>query len=126
MTAWTDHLKAASKKLNISYKEAMSHPGVKAAYNKMKGRARKPLAKVAAEVMPEVKMTLKKLRSLAKEQGHKLSVNGKPHKKAHLMQLVGGKINRLKKAKGWTGYAYDTAKKGLDLAKTGATIAEMF
>ena len=45
---------------------------------------------------------------------------------AAVHRAVGGKINRLKKATGWTDYAVDTADKGLDLAKKGATVSKMF
>jgi hypothetical protein len=45
---------------------------------------------------------------------------------AAVHRAVGGKINRLKKATRWTDYAVDTADKGLDLAKKGATISKMF
>ena len=34
----------------------------------------------------------------------------------------GGKVNRLKKAKRWTGFAVDTADKGLDLVEKGMKI----
>jgi hypothetical protein len=34
----------------------------------------------------------------------------------------GGKVNRLKKAKRWTGFAVDTADKGLDLAEKGMKV----
>jgi hypothetical protein len=36
--------------------------------------------------------------------------------------VSGGKVNRLKKAKRWTGFAVDTADKGLDLAEKGMKV----
>jgi hypothetical protein len=41
-------------------------------------------------------------------------------------RAVGGKINRLKKATRWTGYAADTVNKGLDLATKGAKVSKLF
>ena len=46
-----------------------------------------------------------------------------PLAEAELDRVTGGKINRLKKARRWTGFAADTVSKGLDL---GAKAKRLF
>jgi hypothetical protein len=136
MSKWIEHVKAVAQKLGLNYAEALRDPRTKSSYHKMNGTKPKPKAPKKPK---ERKMDVKSLKYLLKEAKVKLSVNGKPLNKKQLMERVmkhglldalkkitGGKINHFKKATRWTGYATDTAKKGLDLAKTGATVAKMF
>jgi|LakMenEpi03Aug12_release.lakeMendotaPanAssembly.Ray.scaffolds.fasta_scaffold258919_2 hypothetical protein len=74
------------------------------------GKALRPVARV---------LKSKQVRQIAEPVGKALL-------QAAVQRAVGGKINRLKKAKRWTGYAVDTASKGLDLASKGAKVAKMF
>jgi len=94
----------------------------------------KPAAEVAKVVAPIMLAAGKSDLDKAKESLQKY-VDGKkktkPLKK-HLDLLEqhgviskekeGGKVNRLKKAKRWTGFAVDTADKGLDLVEKGMKI----
>ena len=62
------------------------------------------------------------VKMIMKEQGLNLLQASKFIKDNGLYQKVekaitGGKVNRLKKAKKWTGFAVDTANDGLDLAQ---------
>lgn len=79
------------------------------------------------------KLTVKHLRMLAKQAGHKLSRNGKPLKKAELMTLLrggrmsgggtkSGKISHRKKFSKWMGAITDATSKGLDVVSKGIGI----
>lgn len=135
MSKWIEHVKAVAKKLGLNYAEALRDSRTKSSYHKMNGTKPKPKPK-ASNALKKPKMLVKHLKKLLKDAKIKLSVNGKALNKKQLMERVmkhgllekmeGGKINRFKKATRWTGYATDTAKKGLNLARDAVKLQQLY
>ena len=74
------------------------------------------------------KMSVKHLRTQVKSLGHKLSMNGKPLRKAELLAILHGRasggrmsggVNRLKKAHRWLGFAEKAGDSAINLFSKG-------